>query len=369
MHEGAALGVGLDRAGVPVGPAIADAEHEVGFQHRGIAVAVAGLKADHAGHQHVIVGDRAPPHQRRDDRHVGDLGEFDQQIRGIGIDDAAARHDQRPLGRVEHLQRLLDLLARGGRLVDRQRLIGLVVELDLGELHVERQVDQHRPRPARAHHVKRLAEHARHQRRLAHGHRPFGHGLCDRLDVDGLEILLVEPRARRLAGDAEDRNGIGDRRIEPGDHVGAGRPRGADADADIAGLGPGIAFGHMRGALDMARQDMADRAALLQRRVKRIDRSPGNAEGGRDAFLLQNTHGCIDSSHLRHIGPRSVTSASEIIRWARCDLNEIDFIFHDAAAAEKQRCSQSVRSRYRVKAITRTAAPAPSAAPARGPCR
>ncbi|MFK4514198.1 hypothetical protein ABIF20_001563 [Bradyrhizobium japonicum] len=289
---------------MPVGPAVTDAEHEVGFQHGRIAIAVAGLQADHAGHQHVVVGDRAPPHQRRHDRHVGDLGEFHQQVRGVGVDDTATRDDQRPLGGIEHLQRLLDLLARRGGLVDRQRLIGLVVELDLGELHVERHVDQHRTRSARAHDVKGLAEHTRHQRRLAHGHSPFGHGLCDRLDIDGLEVFLVEPCARRLPGDAEDRNGIGDRRIEPGDHVGAGRPRRADADADIAGLRPRIALGHMRGALDMARENVADRPALLQRRVQRIDRGPGNAEGSRDALFLQNSHGSIDGSHLRHIGPR-----------------------------------------------------------------
>jgi hypothetical protein len=38
-------------------------------------------------------------------------------------------------------------------------------------------------------------------------------------------------------------------------------------------------------------------------------------------------------------------SASEIIGCAGADLNEIDFIFHDAAAAEKLRQPQSVRWR------------------------
>ena len=42
------------------------------------------------------------------------------------------------------------------------------------------------------------------------------------------------------------------------DHVGAGWARGADADADIACLGPGVAFRHMRGALDVARQNVPD---------------------------------------------------------------------------------------------------------------
>ncbi|MHC2386906.1 hypothetical protein ACVMHZ_006023 [Bradyrhizobium liaoningense] len=36
---------------------------------------------------------------------------------------------------------------------------------------------------------------------------------------------------------------------------------------------------------------------------------------------------------------------SEIIGCAEADLNEIGFIFHDAAAAEKSRRSQSVISR------------------------
>ena len=109
------------------------------------------------------------------------------------------------------LERLLDLLARRGRLVDRQRLIGLIVEFDFRELHVERQVDQHRSGTPGAHDEERLAEHARHQRRLTHGARPFRHRLGDRFDVDGLKVFLVEPRAWRLPGDAENRDRIRDR--------------------------------------------------------------------------------------------------------------------------------------------------------------
>jgi hypothetical protein len=40
-----------------------------------------------------------------------------------------------------------------------------------------------------------------------------------------------------------------------------------------------------------------------------------------------------------------VASVSEIIDCAEADLNEIGFIFHDAATAEKSRPSQSVISR------------------------
>ena len=99
VNEVAALGVDLDRPGVAVGPAVADAEHEVGGEQRGVAVAMAGLQSDHARHQTMVVGDRPPAHQRRNDRNAGQLGELDQQIGSVGVDDAAARDDQRPFRR------------------------------------------------------------------------------------------------------------------------------------------------------------------------------------------------------------------------------------------------------------------------------
>ncbi len=285
---------------MPVGPAIADAEREIGREHRRIAVAMAGLQADHAGHQRMVVGNRSPAHQRRDHGHAGDLGELDEEVRSVGIDDAAARDDERPLRVVQHRERLVDLRARRLGLVDRQRLVGVDVELDLGDLHVERQVDQHRARPPRAHQMESLLKRPRHLRRLAHGHRPLGDRLRDRLDVDGLEVLLVEPRARRLAGDAEDRNRVGLRRVEPGDHVGARRAGRSDAHADVAGGGSRVALGHVRGALDVAREDVRDAAAPLHGGVQRIDRRARHAERAGDAFLFEDEDGGVDCAHAGH---------------------------------------------------------------------
>ena len=57
MNEFTALRVVSIAAGVSVGPSIADAEDEIRFQESRIAVTVAGLEADHSGHQVVIVGD------------------------------------------------------------------------------------------------------------------------------------------------------------------------------------------------------------------------------------------------------------------------------------------------------------------------
>ena len=301
MDELPALCVDLDRAGVAVGPAVADAEHEVARQHGGVAVPVAGLQAAHAGHERVVVGDRAPGHERGDHRHAGQFGQLDQQVGRVGVDDAATGDDQRFLRRCEHVQRLLDLLARGSRLVDRQRFVGVDVEFDLGHLHVDRQVDQHRSGAARAHEVKGLLEHAGHQRGLAHRHAPFRDRLADGLDVHRLEVFLVEPGARRLTGDAEDRYRIGAGRIQASDHVGAGRATGADAHTDVAGARPGVALGHVRGAFHMPRQHVGNGLALTQLGVQRVDGGTRHTEGLGDAFLFHHEHGGHRGFHLGHV--------------------------------------------------------------------
>ena len=48
------------------------------------------LQAAHAGHQMMIVGNRAPAHQRRNDRHAGDFGKLNEYVTRIGVNDDAA---------------------------------------------------------------------------------------------------------------------------------------------------------------------------------------------------------------------------------------------------------------------------------------
>ncbi len=288
MQNLAALGIHLGRAGVAVGPAVADAQHQVGSQQVGVAATVRGLQTDHARHQRMAVANRAPAHQRGNHRHAGQLGELHQQIGGIGIDHAAAGDDQRALGRFEHVQRLFNLrLGRRG-LVHRQRRVGVGIEFDFGELNVQRQIDQHRPGTARAHHMERLLKHLRHQRGLAHGDRPLAHRLGNGLDIHRLKVFLVQPRARGLAGDAQNGNGVGNGRIQPGDHVGTRRAGSADAHADMARRGAGVALSHMRRRLDVARQHMRDVAVLAQRGIQRVDRRTRHTEGLMHAFFFEH---------------------------------------------------------------------------------
>lgn len=262
VHELAVLGVHVQLvAGVTVGPAVADAEDEVRLQERGVAVTRTGLLTDHAGVQLVVVRDRTPAHEGGNDRSVGQLGELDQQVRCVGVEDAATGDDQRALGLQQEPDRLLGLGAGRGRLVDRQRLVRLGVELDLRLLDVDRQVDEDGAGPTGAHQVERLLEDAGDLRGLQDGGRRLGDRLGDRGDVDGLEVLLVEVGDRRLARDAEDRDRVGDRRVETGDHVGAGGARRTDADTDVAGVGAGVSLSHVRGALDVAGERVPHAAA------------------------------------------------------------------------------------------------------------
>ena len=97
---------------------------------------------------------------------------------------------------------LLDLGVRRLRFVGFEGLVGLDVELDLGELHVDRKVDQHRAGTAGAHQVEGLLESPRHQSGPpvpVVAHLVTGRAMLS--DIDRLKVLLVQLGGRRLAGD------------------------------------------------------------------------------------------------------------------------------------------------------------------------
>jgi hypothetical protein len=182
----------------------------------------------------------------------------------------------------------------------RQRFVGVDVEFDFSHLHIKRQVDQHRARAAGAHFVKGFLEGVRHLARLQHGGCPLGHGLDDAGDVDGLEVFFMHTRPWRLAGDAQNRDRIGRGAVQAGHHVRARRAGGADAHADIAGLGAGVALGHVRGAFHVASKDVIDAADLLQGRVQRVDGGARDTECGIDTFATHHQNGGFDCSHFAH---------------------------------------------------------------------
>ena len=148
--------------------------------------------------------------------------------------------------------------------------------------------------------MESLLQHARHQRRFAHGHRHLSDGLSNGLYIDRLEIFFMQTRARRLAGDAQNRNGVSRGGVQRGDHIRSRRARCSQAYADIAGRGPRITFRHMRRAFHVTRQNMTDPAVLAHRRIERVNRRAGHAKCGGNSFFFQYIHCRVDGSHFCH---------------------------------------------------------------------
>src|SRR5690606_13757323 len=175
VYKLAALGEDVDRTGETVSPTVTDTEAEIGSQHRGIAITVRGLQTDHTSHQAVIVRNGTPAHQGRHDRDVNDFSEFTHQCGRVSVDNATTRDQQWTLGIIQHRQGALDLLTGCCWLVNRQWLVEIRIEFDLGNLYVERQIDQHWTWTTRTHDVESLLEHLWYQGWLTHHHRPLGH--------------------------------------------------------------------------------------------------------------------------------------------------------------------------------------------------
>ena len=150
-------------AGDPVVEPGAEGDQQVGPLQRRDGRGVA-VHAGHAEAQRVVVGERAPGHQRRDDVDVGQLGQLPQRLGGAGLEDAAADVEHRALRGQDEPGRLLDHagMALGVRSVARERVgdrhVARPVPLHRGLQHVLRHVDEHRPGSAGRGDVERLAD-------------------------------------------------------------------------------------------------------------------------------------------------------------------------------------------------------------------
>ena len=148
LHERTIAAVDVERTGMSIAEPRADGDHQIALQEKLIGKRLAGLDADRPCPQRMILANRTLSHQGRCDRYVQPLGQAHQCLGGVGDDDAAAGEDQRSLRRLEHLDRAGDRGRRRLDRADRQPRVGSGVVGDrLGALHVQRQVDQHRPGP------------------------------------------------------------------------------------------------------------------------------------------------------------------------------------------------------------------------------
>ncbi len=214
-------------------------------------------------------------------RDLEALDESQQELRGAGMDDAAARLDHRTLGpqqggddgiRLLTIERgvLAVALARGVHRPHRRQL-GILTE-----------IHDHGAGSAGGGQVEGLMQDPLQVRHILDQIVVLGDGTGQTDGVDLLKRIGPDREARDLSGDEYRRNrvliGIGDR----GSQVGRPRARGNQGDADPT-TGPGIALGRMPGPPLLTEQHepgrpLAATHAPVQLHMQGDDGAPGMAE-------------------------------------------------------------------------------------------
>ena len=180
-------------------------------------------------------------------------------------------------------------MALGARLVsDDIRLFRIGKLLNGSKLDVDRDIDEHRTRPAGGGDVEGLLEDAGEVARILDQIAAFCEGLARAGDVRLLEDVAPQQVASHLAGDGHQRNGIHIGGGESRDEVGRPGTRSGHADAHPAGSA-GVAARGVAGVLFFPHQDVAQRGGV-QRVVEGADGRARIAEYDRYALLLQAFH-------------------------------------------------------------------------------
>ena len=180
-----------------------------------------------------------------------------------------------------------------------ERAVRLRVVDDLAFLHVERQVDQHRPRPPLAHDPEGLPENPRHHGGFLDAVGFLGDGLADLGDIHGLEGFAPKLRPHVLAGDGQDRDGVHLGGVKACHEIGCTGSGGGGAHADGVDR-PGVAVGHVDGPFLVPGNHVLDLAVILHRLVKWQNPGPGYSENVADPLVVKDRNRRIRCSHLRH---------------------------------------------------------------------
>ena len=185
--------------------------------------------------QRVVVRDEAPTHRRWQERHTQRIHQPRQLLHRLGPAHALA-HDHRRTLRVQQQiggARYLVWVAlrRRGCVVAARPIHRFLIHHLLK--HVRRQIQIHRPRPARL----RLAERHRHvlrdARRAVHLHRHLGNRAEHRHVVRLLERAGVSAMLRPGAADDEQRHTVVERDVRPRNPVRHARPRRQHRHSDL----------------------------------------------------------------------------------------------------------------------------------------
>ena len=281
------LRVGLEVARHAVIEAHADGDDQIGLLNCLVDPGLA-VHAHHAEVERVGRWETAEAQEGAGHRNVCLFDEVHQRLGRLRLDHAVPREDDRALGRLDEVDRVLELLSQWriiGAVAGEHDVVVAPLEHAALLLRVLGDVDDDRPGTARAGDVERLAN--RRCDLLWLGHQVVVLGDRNRAagDVGFLERIAADELRRDLPGDANHRNRVEHRRGDAGDQVGRARARSRDADADLA-RSARVAVGHVRGALLVAREHVVDRV-LDHRVVGRHDRAARIAEADLDPLAYE----------------------------------------------------------------------------------
>ena len=308
-----------------IGKARADHQQRVALGHQ-IVARLGAEQADRAGDPGQIVGQRRLAEQRLGDAGAEPVGDRDDLVGGLQR--AGADEDRDLLAGVEHLGGLAQLPlvrddlrrlvadARMQRAVRTRRLLVFEVLQIVGEDHRGHPAlgdrDAHRA-------VGQMAHLRRHRRGVDEG---AGDVLEHRRQIDLLLVMAAERHPRLLAGDRQHRHVIEPRVVKPGDEMRRARPRGGDADAELAGE-LGMRRGHEGGHLLVPDLDELDLAfGALQRAEHAVDAVAGIAVDPSHAPLMKT----LDKEVADGLGhgfpslPREFDREARRNHWPRCSV-------------------------------------------------
>ena len=217
------------------------------------------MHADHVQRERVALREHAEAHERRRDRDAGLVRELGELLHGAGAADAAAGVDERLVARVHELREArehLRVALVGGFVADAVELGG-ERHGRLADLHVLRQVDEHRAGLAGRGDVERLDDDARQVVHVAHEEVVLRDRARDAAGVGLLEGVVADGPGRDLAGEGDHRDAVHVGGGEAGDDVGGAGAARHDADAGLA-RGARVGVGHVRAALLVAGEDQVE---------------------------------------------------------------------------------------------------------------
>jgi len=186
-----------------------DANQQIRFLDSKVGIS-GSVHSEHIKREGVILVKCSQTHQGHRDRNIGLLGEFSEGLGGIAADDTAADIEDRTLGGVDGLGSTADLsgVAVFPDAIARQFNGLRRCCRDLGNLHVDGNINQHRAGSSCGSDIEGLADGLSQLIRIFDDYIMFGNRTRDAGGVGFLKGIIADQVCADLAGEGDNRHGI-----------------------------------------------------------------------------------------------------------------------------------------------------------------